>query len=54
MQGRINYSYKVKGTELRLALSEGLSLEISKLSLNKSSKDEEQEDRIEKSSGDIG
>ena len=53
MQGRINYT-RFKGTELRLALSEGLSLEISKLSLNKSSKDEEQEDRMEKSSGEIG
>ena len=36
----------IQGTELRLALSEGLSLEISKLSLKKSSKDEEQEDRM--------
>ena len=53
MQGRINYT-RLKGTELRLALSEGLSLEISKLSLNKSSKDEEQEDRMEKSSGETG
>ena len=41
----------VKGTEVRLALSEGLSLEMSKLSLNKSSKDEQQ---AEISSGEIG
>ena len=40
--------------EVRLALSEGLSLEMSKLSLNKSSKDEEQVERTEKSSGEIG
>ena len=46
-------SYSVP-TELRLALCDGLSLEISKLSLNKSSKDEEQEDRMEKSSREIG
>ena len=44
----------VKGTEVRLALIECLSLEMSKFSLNKSSKDEEQVDRTEKSSGDIG
>ena len=40
----------VKRTEVRLALGEGFSLEIGKLSLNKSSKDEEQTDRMEKSS----
>ena len=36
-----------------MALSDGWNLEISRLSLNKSSKVEEQEVRIEKSSGSI-
>ena len=43
----------LKGTEVRLALIEGLSLEMGKFSFNKSLKDEEQVDRTEKSSGDI-
>ena len=39
-------------TELRLAFKEGLSLEIIRLSLTKSSEAEEQEDRILKSLSD--
>ena len=41
-----------RGTELRLAFKEGLSLEIIRLSLTKSSEAEEQEDRILKSLSD--
>ena len=39
---------------MRLALSEGLSMEMSKLTLNKRSKDEEQVEGMEKSSGEVG
>ena len=41
-----------RGTELRLTFKEGLSLEIIRLSLTKSSEAKEQEDRILKSLSD--
>ena len=56
MYGKRKWKERLKererGTELRLVFKGGLSLEIIRLSLTKSSEAEEQEDRILKSLSD--
>ena len=54
VKSSVSYT-RLKGTEVRLALNEGLGLEMTKLCLNNGSKDdEEQVDRMEKLSREIG